>query len=304
MTKYLYLIMTILILSLANTSMQAQQTPVFSDYYYNPVLINPAHSGYSRDTEVSLSNFGYLNQFEGSPRTFSGILNTSIFENKVGISGGFISDQIGVTSATTIFGSYAYKIMLDDTYNRARWWNYNPNVLSFGLTTGVLFLNEDLSRLNIQGDPNFENDVNVTVPSFGFGVLYNHNKLYLGFSVQNLFADSVASDQNVNIQTPYYLYGGYRLYLNRFEEIRIQPSMLVKFEVDAPTQFDFNVSANYKNKVELGAGYRSSSSFNGLVGLYFLKNWRFAYSYTAFDRNTPFNNTNGFILTYKAGEGF
>ena len=194
--------------------------------------------------------------------------------------------------------------MLDERYiNRARWWNYNPNVLSFGLTTGVLLFDENLSSLNIPDDPNFENDINVTVPTFGFGVLYNHNKLYIGFSVQNLFSDTIASDRNVNIQTPYYLYGGYRLYLTKFEEIRVQPSILIKYEDDAPAQFDFNVSANYKNKVEVGAGYRSSSSFNGLVGLYLFKNLRFAYSYTVFDRDTPFSNTNGFILTYRSGEG-
>ncbi|WP_108866388.1 PorP/SprF family type IX secretion system membrane protein [Aquimarina aquimarini] len=304
MVQYIYQIMTILILSLCNSSLVAQQTPLFTDYYYNQVLINPAHSGYHPDTEVSLSNFGYLNDFEGSPRTFSGILTTSVFDNNVGISGGVISDQIGVTSATSIFASYAYKLFFDHNYSRARWWNYNPNVLSFGLTTGVLFLNEELSQLNIQGDPNFENDVSVTVPSFGFGALYNHNKLYLGFSVQNLFSDGIASNQNINIQTPYYLYGGYRLYLSRFQEIRVQPSMLVKFEADAPAQFDFNVSVNYKNKIEVGAGYRSSSSLNALVGLYFLKNWRFAYSYTTFGRDTPITNTNGFVLTYKAGEGF
>ncbi|MGY3791696.1 PorP/SprF family type IX secretion system membrane protein [Aquimarina sp. 433] len=303
MRKYIYLLMAVMLSSYYNNT-RAQQTPVFSDYYYNQVLINPAHSGYYSDTEVSLSNFGYLSGFEGNPRTFSGIVSTNAFENSVGISGGFISDQIGVTTATTIFASYAYKIFFDHNYNRARWWNYNPNVLSFGLTTGVLFFNEDLSRLNIQGDPNFQNDVNVTVPTFGFGILYNHNKLYIGFSAQNLFSNSIASDQNVNIQTPYYLYGGYRLYLSRFEEIRIQPSALIKFEADAPAQFDFNVSVNYKNKIEIGAGYRSSSSLNALAGFYFLKNWRFAYSYTAFNRDTPFNNTNGFILTYRSGEGF
>ncbi|WP_282089859.1 PorP/SprF family type IX secretion system membrane protein [Aquimarina algiphila] len=304
MTKFRYRILAILLLSLYNNTIEAQQTPVFSDYYYNQVLINPAHSGYHQNTEVSISNFGYLSEFEGNPRTFSGIFNTNVFKENVGISGGFISDQIGVTSVRTVFASYAYKISFDHNYDRARWWNYNPNVLSFGLTTGMLFLNEDLSRLNIQGDPNFENDVNVTVPTFGLGVLYNHDKLYIGFSAQNIGANSINSDQNVNIQTPYYLYGGYRLYFSRFEEIRVQPSVLAKFEPDAPAQFDFNVSVNYKNKIEIGAGYRSSSSLNALIGLYLFKNWRFAYTYTAFDRNTPFNDTNGFILTYKSGKGF
>jgi len=57
--------------------------------------------------------------------------------------------------------------------------------------------------------------------------------------------------------------------------------------------------------IEVGAGYRSSSSFSGLIGLYFLKNLRFAYSYNTFTGGTsPIRNTNGFILTYRAGDGF
>ena len=282
-----------------------QQTPLFADYYYNQVLLNPAHSGFYQDTEVILSNFGFLNQFDGSPRTFSGVISSSFYDNFIGISGGVISDQIGVTNATTVFASYAYKIIFDHHYNRARWWDYNPNVLSFGLTTGVLFFNENLSELGIVDDPQFENDLNATVPTFGFGALFNHNKLYVGFSVQNLFSETLATDQNIAIDTSFYLYGGYNWYLNRFEEFRLQPSILTKYVSGAPTQVDLNFSVNYKNIIEVGAGYRSSSSFSGLIGFHFLKNWRFAYSYNTFTGGTsPIGNTNGFILTYRGGNGF
>jgi len=304
MTKYINQILAILVLLLMNSHINAQQTPVFSDYYYNQSILNPAHSGYYLDTEISISNFGFLNDFEGNPRTFSGIFNANFNENTVGVSGGISNDQIGVSSVTSIFGSYAYKINFGHYYNRARWWDYNPDVLSFGVTAGLLLFNENLSSLNIQGDPNFEEDVNITIPTFGLGVLYNHNRLHLGFSVQNLFSNSIANDQNINIQVPLYIYGGYKFYFTKFEEIRIQPSALIKFENQAPAQIDLNISANYKNKIEVGTGYRTTSSFNGLVGIYFAKKLRFAYSYTAYNRNTPFANTNGFILTYRSGEGF
>lgn len=303
MRQLYHTLLVICILPIGNYT-QAQQTPVFSDYYYNQTLINPAYSGVYSKTEISISNFGYLNQFEGSPKTFSGVFNTPISKYNVGLGGGFISDQIGVTSINTIFVSYAYKLYFRNKNAQGRWWNEDANVLSFGLTTGISFFNENLSELEIQGDPDFENDVNVTIPSFGFGILYNRNKFYLGFSAQNLFSGSFSSEKNINIKTPYYIYGGYKWYFNNLEEIQFQPSILAKFVSGAPTQFDFNFSANYKNKIEIGAGYRTSSSFNALIGFYFLENWRFAYSYTAIIKNSPLNNTSGLILTYRTGEGF
>ncbi len=302
--KYLYYILVIIVLSVCDTNVIAQQSPLFSDYYYTPVLINPAHTGYHSNTEISLSNFGYLNQFEGNPRTFSGVYNTSTLKNKVGIGGGFISDKIGVTSVTTIFASYAYKLYFDHHYNRARWWDYNPSVLSFGLTTGVILIHEKLSELGIQGDPNFKNDIDITVPTLGIGMLYNQKDFYLGISVQNLFSNTATNDKNINVTIPYYFYGGYRWYFNRFEELRFQPSFLAKYVSGAPLQFDLNFSVNYKNKIEVGAGYRTNSSFNALASFYFFDTWRFAYNYTIYKNNTPFNNTNGFILTYRFGEGF
>ena len=306
MKNYFRLSIIVLCLHFFTNSIYAQQTPLFADYYYNQVLINPAHSGYYQDTEATISNFGFSEQVDGSPRTFSGVISTNFLDNTIGLSGGVINDEIGVTSATTIFASYAYKIIFDHHYNRARWWDYNPNVLSFGLTTGLLLFDENLSALGIADDPEFQNNVSVTVPTFAFGALFNHDNLYVGFSVQNLFSDSIASsDQNINIDTPFYLYGGYNWYLNRFEEFRFQPSILTKYVSGAPAQVDFNFSVNYKNSIEIGAGYRSSSSFSGLIGLHFLKNWRFAYSYNTFTGGTsPIQNTNGLILTYRSGKGF
>ncbi len=282
----------------------AQQSPLFTDYYYNPLLINPAHAGQGGYTDISISNFGYLNDIEGSPKTLSGLFSTSIWRDQIGIGGGVVSDQIGVSDITNIFASYAYKITFDYHEGRAQWWEPNPTVLSFGLTTGVLLVQENLSELNLPGDPSFENDVDATVPSFGAGVAYDHDHVFAGASIQNLFANNLTNERNINVSSPLYVYGGYRWYLTRFEEIRIQPSLLAKFESGAPAQFDFNLSANYKNKVEIGAGYRSNNSINALIGVYFLEYWRFSYTFALATNDSPLGNSNGFVITFRPGVGF
>lgn len=300
MKNFLFYVIGILI---ACNIAYSQQTPFFSEYYYNQVLLNPAHAGYSKNSELNLSNSGYINRFEGSPRTISGTYNTSFNKQKHGLAVGAVSDQIGVTDLTSAFVSYAYKIHFGHNYNRAKWWDYNPDVLSFGITTGLIFINEDLASLNIQNDPNFQSNINTRVPIFGFGAMYNHNNMYLGLAIQNLFANTFTND-NISLDVPVYFYGGYNFYTNLFQKIRIQPNVLAKYVEGTPVQFDFNVSGNYKNKIEVGAGYRTTSSINLLLGLFVNENLRIAYNYTSFLDASPLSNNHGFILTYRAGEGF
>lgn len=296
---------TIIILSFfLSVRAVGQQTPSFSDYYYNPLLINPGYTGMTSSLEINLSSYGSLESFEGSPRTFTASLNAPIAVNSMGISGGIVVDRIGVTNITKIFVGYAYKIEFDSGYNKARWWKYEPRVFSFGINAGGLFYNENLTSLNIPDDPNFENDLNELLPSFGVGIVYNHENFYLGISTQNLFANISDESKNISINNPYYAYGGYKIYLGRFNEFRFLPSFLIKLENGAPAQIDLNTTLNYKNKIEIGGGYRSKTSFNALIGLYVAKKIRFAYNYNMFNSNTPFPNAHGIIFTIKSGEGF
>ncbi|MCK8523863.1 PorP/SprF family type IX secretion system membrane protein [Aquimarina sp. D1M17] len=282
----------------------AQQTPVFANYNYNTVIINPAHAGFDPSSEFTLSNRGYLNTVDGSPRNIGLLFNSPLKSEKMGFGAGVFSDQVGVTTNTNLFAAYSYKIFFDHNYNRARWWSYNPHVLSFGVTAGAMIYDENLLELGIPNDPNFAANINTVIPTVGLGFLYNRNHLYLGFSVPNLLGDSLSSEDNINIETPYYAYVGYRFFATRFEEILINPSILAKYVSGAPAQFDFNTMVSYKNKIEVGAGYRTNSSINLLAGVYLSDHLRVIYNYNQTVRNAPVNNTHGIILSYRLGDGF
>lgn len=85
MKNYFRLGIIVLCLHFFTSCIYAQQTPLFADYYYNQVLINPAHSGYYQETEVTLSNFGFSDQVDGSPRTFAGLFSTNFLDNTIGL---------------------------------------------------------------------------------------------------------------------------------------------------------------------------------------------------------------------------
>ncbi|WP_109851821.1 type IX secretion system membrane protein PorP/SprF [Aquimarina sp. AU58] len=281
-----------------------QQTPVFANYNYNTVVINPAHAGFYPDSDITLTNRGYLNQLDGSPRNIGLTVNSPLRSKNMGLGAGVYSDQVGVTTTTSLFGAYAYKIVFDHNYNQARWWSYNPNVLSFGITGGAMIYNENLLELGIDNDPNFANNINTVIPTLGVGVLYNREHVYIGVSAPNLLGDSLSSEDNINLETPYYAYAGYRCFASRFKEVLITPSVLVKYVSGAPIQVDINTTVNYKNKIEIGAGYRTSSSMNFLAGFYISNHLRVLYNYNQTLRDTPINNTHGIILSYRLGDGF
>lgn len=281
-----------------------QQTPVFANYNYNTVVINPAHAGFYPNSDITLTNRGYLTQVEGSPRNIGITVNTPLRSKNMGLGAGVYSDQVGVTTNTSLFAAYSYKIFFAHNYNRARWWSYNPNVLSFGVTAGVQFYDENLLKLGIQNDPNFANNINTVIPTLGVGVLYNREHIYLGFSAPNVLGNSLSSEDNINLENPYYGYAGYRFYATRFNEVLITPSTLIKYVSGAPIQVDINTTVNYKNKIEIGAGYRTNSSMNFLAGFYISNRLRLLYNYNQALRSTPMNNTHGIILSYRLGEGF
>lgn len=283
-------------------NIRGQQTPVFSDYNYNTIIINPAHTGLFENTEVAFTNRGLIDAFDGAPKYLS--LSVSVPKNYSGFGGGILRDEIGVTTSTQLFASYAYKIFLSQDTNVPRWHNSNPNVLSFGISAGVLQYSEDLIDLGITNDVNFAQNINASIPTIGAGVLYNENNFYVGAAAPNIVGDLLSSEKNIELEVPYYAYAGYKLFLGAQEEFFLKPNALIKWTQGAPTQLDMNVFLNYKSKLEAGVGYRTGSLVNMLVGFYLFNNVRVNYTYNLALNDSPLGSSQGFSLSYRMGRGY
>jgi type IX secretion system PorP/SprF family membrane protein len=285
-------------------SAYGQQTPVFSTYNYNAVLINPAHAGYYTDTDVALTTNGYFNSIDGSPKSFDIAVNTLTRSEKIGLAAGLSHDQIGVTNTTSFFTSYSYKIYFDSDYQNGKWWAYDPNIISFGVTAGAMIYNENLTQLGIQNDPEFQENVNSFTPTFGVGFLYNRDAITFGISAPNVLSGTFNSKNNTNLQNVYYSYLGYRFFTDRLQDVLINPSFLLKYVEGAPFQVDLNLLANYKNKFEFGGGYRSSNTLNVLAGFHISQNFRVICTYNKSFDNVVIPDTFGLVLNYRFGDGF
>jgi type IX secretion system PorP/SprF family membrane protein len=298
------LVAIVFVIFIKSGALFAQQTPTFSEYNYNPFIINSAYAGLTQNTEIAISNSGYFNEFDGSPRSFSLSGQGQINRGKVGLGAGIVRDQIGVTTSTSFFGAYSYKIFFDFENNRPYWQHYYPGVLSFGITAGVQQYQDNLLELGIMDDPNFSQNINATVPTIGLGFLFNHASFYVGASAPNVLGDALASDDNLNLSNPIYGYFGYRFFNNIFKDMMIKPNALIKYENGAPLQADINIAVSFKNKFEIGGGYRTSSSLNLLAGVYLFDSVRFVYNYNLGINDSPLGNTHGFVLSYQFNEGY
>ncbi|WP_430906937.1 PorP/SprF family type IX secretion system membrane protein [Maribacter sp. 2-571] len=136
------------------------------------------------------------------------------------------------------------------------------------------------------------------------GFLFNHARFYAGVSAPNILGDRLASQDDLNLSNPTYGYFGYRFYSDIFEEMMIKPNMLIRYENGAPLQADLNLAVSFKNKFEIGTGYRTSASLNFLAGVYLIKNFRLIYHYNLATNDNPLGNTHGLLLSYRFGDGY
>jgi len=291
------------ILLLVSSVCFAQQTPVFAEYNYNPFILNSAYAGSVQNPEISLSNTGFLNSFEGSPQNIGFTARTQLGAENLGVGVGLISDQVGVTNATSFFAAFSYRVSLnldDDPY----WKVQEPEGLSFGITAGVQKYQENLLGLGQGTDPLLAQNINANVPIVGAGILLNYSRFYLGISTPNLLGDRFASEDALDIQVPFYGYLGYHFYFDQFKNIRVTPNVLIKQEKGSPVQADLNVAFTWNSVLEFGAGYRTNSSVNILAGTYLFESLRLVYSYNLANANLTFGNTHALSLNYRFNRGF
>jgi type IX secretion system PorP/SprF family membrane protein len=183
----------------------------------------------------------------------------------MGLGLSIVRDEIGPAIDSNVNIDYSYSINTSDT-----------GELSFGVKAGFNILDVDFTKLNIfdTNDPRFQNNVdNKVQPQVGAGVYYHTEKFYAGLSVPNFFTTDHYDESNItNLDNEtiaaerlhYFLIAGYVFDLS--DNLKFKPATLVKAVGGSPLQWD--VSANFliNEKFTLGAAYRWSAAFSGLVG--------------------------------------
>ncbi|MBS1681224.1 MAG: type IX secretion system membrane protein PorP/SprF [Bacteroidetes bacterium] len=271
----------------------AQLYPVFTQYYFNELVINPAYAG----AHVQLSTTAtYRNQwinFPGAPKTFSFTAHSSFVGGKVGLGMMINQDQIGSYSNQDVTISYAYKI------------RFPKSTLSFGIQGMAYFIKADFSSLNLKqgGDPEFVN-YNQVKPNVGAGIYFNKRNFFVGLSAPYLINSKFRSSDQIGVQLKqlrnYFLRSGF--IHNISKNVKINPSILVRAQEGQPLSIDINNSFIFYDVLAAGISYRSGDSVISFISLQLMENLYFNYS---FDFTTsslvPFSSgTQEFMINYRA----
>jgi len=274
----------------------AQQYPVFSQYYFNELVINPAYAG----SHVQLSATAmYRNQwinFPGAPRTYHLTTHTSLMKNKIGVGFMINHDEIGSYRNEHIYGNNAYKIHFSDA------------TLSMGVQAGINLLGADFSKLDLQNpiDASFNNAINVVKPNFGGGLYFSKKNYFVGFSVPFILNNVATKSVNelvtsIKQSRYYFLRGGAIFPLDRMEKVKINPSVLIRSQEGQPLSFDINNAFIFYDVFSIGTSYRLGDSFITFIDLKISDHFHFGYSYdlTSSPINGFSNGTHEFMLNYR-----
>lgn len=252
---------------------------MFSQYYFNPLVVNPAYAG-SRDV-VSMTGL-VRRQWLGistAPVTGGFSLHTPDAARRNGFGFTLVNDQLSYIGQTWMSAAYAYRIPL------------GKYKLQLGLQ-GVLYnwrINWGKAHLI---DPNDDLPVyygrNLLLPNVGFGAFFYGEKLYAGMSFPHLLVNSLDHNRpgiSLNSQNSaiaalkrhLFVMAGYVVEVN--PDFKVKPSILIKQVYAAPLEVDMNVNLYFGGKLGVGASYRTGDGMVGVLEYQFNRQLRAGYAY-------------------------
>lgn len=263
--KILCLLLVFTFISKAGFS---QQDPIFTQYMFNTQMINPAYAGmWEKIGFMSLvrKQWAGINR---TPLTEVISIHSPLKNEYVGMGLNIINDQFAREERLSIFADYSYEVSLTA---RTR--------LRLGFKFGFLNYKNPLSDYKLypdnQYDPAFAEDVDLKfLPNFGFGAFLYDENYYVSFSIPKLVKNDFQTNINnystqAEIRT-FYLASGYVFRFNSLNNLVFKPTLMIRTAINTPIQYDLSANFLLREKLWLGAMYRSGDA------VCFVSQWMFS----------------------------
>jgi type IX secretion system PorP/SprF family membrane protein len=252
----------------------AQQDPLFSQYMFNKLAVNPAYAG-SRNSLTGdvIYRYQWVN-IPGAPKTLSASVHSPLYNPHIGLGLNVYNDVIGATVNQGALATFAYRIIFPESK------------LSFGLQLGVKYSDINWTKINPYDteDPLYKAQMkNKAVPDANFGIYYYSNKFYLGLSSKQLFQNQMGvvtvDGKNQYTKLLRHFYGMVGAALPLSDRLIFRPSILAKFVQNAPPQMDLNFSLLLEEAFLVGISYRTEKAMSLMTEFYLSKSLRIGYAY-------------------------
>ena len=269
----LLLLSAITYLFYGNFCCYSQQDPMYSQYMFDALAINPAFSG-SRN--IVFSGLTYRNQFvgfEGAPVTQKLTFNAPLQKKYMGLGLKAFHDKSGASETTNFSGIYSYHIGI------------GKGRLSFGIEGGLSNFSIDFTNL-VRAHPDDQalsySKESAFLPDASAGMYYYNSKFYFGLASYHLLQGktSVTMYQRKDAAKLYrheFISSGYKFQVN--ENTSIEPSILIKYVSGAPLQADVNTNVIWKEMIAIGTSYRTRDGLSFLLRYLIKEKIVIGYSY-------------------------
>ncbi len=270
------LIPFIVILVTLNMRAMAQQDPMYTQYMFNTQTINPAYAGTWESVGFMVLGRQQWTGIEGAPNTYTFTLQAPLKNEKVALGLNIINDEVGYEKRFYVYGDYSYLVKLNEKTN-----------LRMGLKGGFTNYSHNLSAHSILDpeDPSFVGEIETLFkPNFGVGAFLYGQRAYVGFSIPKVVNSKYENNyENFSVAGElrhYFLMAG--AVFNMGENIKFKPTMLTKasFTAETGTPLQLDLSGNFliKDKLWLGAMWRSGDSFGFIAQFLFAEKLRVGYA--------------------------
>lgn len=236
--------------------MYAQTEPMYSQYVFNTLPLNPAYAGSHEHLSVTSASRVQWTKMEAAPFTQTLSAHSPVKDKNIALGLSAVHDKTGVTGKTGLYGVYAYRIRLK-----------GGSKLSLGLQAGLVRRVSRYSRLStrLPDDPVTAGDeVWHARPGFGAGVYWYSAKWYAGFSVPDLYEVKRRSESAYIRDHRHFFFHAGHIYPLTYS-VKHMPSLLVKGVAGSRLQFDINNFFIFNEVLWLGISYRSATSLNFIV---------------------------------------
>ncbi len=276
MKKIIILLITV---AYFGSTSYAQEEAVFMHYTFNPVLINPAATGFNPDHhDIFINVRSSWTGFPDAPKTYALSYNGPI-GNRLGLGALIYSENVAALTRFRAQLSYAFRFQIKDVN------------MAFGLSTEwhKMSLSNSISNSDFYedyiGDMSIEEAMSGNSEFDASVGLYGSfkRKLFFGISSPGLIRNKLDSEKGGDLFKYVTFNVGGEIELND-SKVKLIPSILLKKVRNVDFQTDLNLIATFLNEQLItGLTYRAGTGGNlGITLGTKYSSLRFVYTYDVY----------------------
>ncbi|MEQ8238215.1 MAG: type IX secretion system membrane protein PorP/SprF [Cyclobacteriaceae bacterium] len=253
---------------------QTQMRGLTSTYPFNGLLINPAYAGSLNLLSITAVHREQWVNVEGAPTHQALTAHSSFASNRIGLGLMVTRDIIGVSEATSVYTSYAYKIRT------------GSGILALGIQGGFDNRRADYTKLELfDPDPLLSGVQTRFTPNFGTGIYFSNPDLFIGvsspFLLENRTIISTGENINTDGRESRYYFGTAGVIIHLTDLVKLSPSVLARMQEQNRMTFEFTGMVIFDEIAYAGLSFRSSKDIVFTGQLILNDNIRVGYAYDA-----------------------